>query len=116
VDPQKDVCSPGDAQAERAMAISLQCGCGRALRLKDHLAGKRVKCPDCSSVLTVPEPDVVEDAVVDDAVPEVEEAPPPRSQSYRSESVAPRPSAPPPPPPPPKKRRRSSRPRTVRDR
>jgi len=95
------------------MAISLQCACGRSLRLKDHLAGKRVKCPDCNSVLEVPQPDVVEDAVVDDSIPEVEEAPPPRSQSYRPNYEARRPA---PPAPPKTKRRRRSRPRLYPDR
>src|SRR5437016_3670126 len=88
------------------MAISLQCACGRSLRLKDHLGGKRVKCPDCNAVLTVPQPDVVEDAVVDDSVPEAADAPPPRSQSYRSDYAAPRPAPPSAPPAPPKKKRR----------
>lgn len=36
------------------MSIELSCACGRALRLKDELAGKTVKCPGCGSPLTVP--------------------------------------------------------------
>jgi hypothetical protein len=38
------------------MPISLNCDCGRALRVKDELAGRRVRCPVCQAVLTVPEP------------------------------------------------------------
>jgi hypothetical protein len=39
------------------MAIKLSCShCKRALRVKDELAGKRVKCPGCQQVLVVPEP------------------------------------------------------------
>jgi hypothetical protein len=39
------------------MAIKLSClRCKRALRVKDELAGKRVKCPGCQQVLVVPEP------------------------------------------------------------
>jgi hypothetical protein len=39
------------------MAIKLSCShCKRALRVKDELAGKRVKCPGCQQVLLVPEP------------------------------------------------------------
>jgi hypothetical protein len=39
------------------MAIKLSCShCKRALRVKDELAGKRVKCPGCQQVLIVPEP------------------------------------------------------------
>jgi WD40 repeat protein len=36
------------------MAIALHCSCGKRLRVKDEFAGKRVKCPACGTVLTVP--------------------------------------------------------------
>lgn len=37
------------------MSISVQCpGCEKNLRIKDDLAGKRVKCPDCGHVMLVP--------------------------------------------------------------
>ncbi len=37
------------------MAIEVQCGaCGRALRVKDELAGKTVRCPDCRQPLRIP--------------------------------------------------------------
>jgi hypothetical protein len=36
------------------MAISLTCECGKKLAVKDELAGKRVKCPGCGDLLTVP--------------------------------------------------------------
>jgi hypothetical protein len=39
------------------MPIPLKCDCGRSLRVKDDLAGRKVRCPVCKSVLTVPEPD-----------------------------------------------------------
>ncbi|WP_020471655.1 hypothetical protein [Zavarzinella formosa] len=62
------------------MPILLKCSCGRSLRVKDEAVGRRIKCPDCESVLTVPkpeEPDVVEDLeVVEDS--EVEQAAPPK--------------------------------------
>jgi hypothetical protein len=38
------------------MAISLTCECGKKISVKDELAGKRVKCPDCQTVLDVPSP------------------------------------------------------------
>lgn len=39
------------------MAILLKCGkCGKALQARDELAGKRVKCPGCGTVLAVPAP------------------------------------------------------------
>ncbi len=36
------------------MTIALACGCGAALRLRDDLAGKKVRCSKCSKVLEVP--------------------------------------------------------------
>ena len=40
------------------MPISFQCTCGRTLRVKDELAGRRARCPQCSSILTVPNPHI----------------------------------------------------------
>ena len=38
------------------MAISFSCqSCGKALRVKDSMAGKRAKCPDCGYNIRVPE-------------------------------------------------------------
>jgi hypothetical protein len=39
------------------MPIPLTCACGRSLRIKDDLAGRNIKCPQCGAVLTVPTPD-----------------------------------------------------------
>lgn len=36
------------------MAIPLRCHCGRDLRLDSGLQGKRIRCPDCQEILTVP--------------------------------------------------------------
>jgi hypothetical protein len=33
--------------------LRVSCSCGRVLKLNDDLAGKKIKCPDCASVLTV---------------------------------------------------------------
>lgn len=38
------------------MPIPLTCTCAATFRIKDELAGKRVKCPNCATVLTVPVP------------------------------------------------------------
>ena len=36
--------------------ISCRCGqCGKDLKVKDELAGKRVKCPGCGKPVAVPE-------------------------------------------------------------
>lgn len=37
------------------MPIQVKCSCGKALRVKDELAGKLVKCPGCSEKLRVPQ-------------------------------------------------------------
>jgi len=36
------------------MPIIVQCSCGKRLSAKDELRGKRVKCPGCQTLLTVP--------------------------------------------------------------
>jgi HlyD family secretion protein len=36
------------------MPISLTCECGKQLKIKEELAGKRVKCPGCQEILMVP--------------------------------------------------------------
>lgn len=41
------------------MAISISCGCGKKLSVRDGLAGKKVKCPGCAALLKVPVPSVV---------------------------------------------------------
>lgn len=37
------------------MPVSFKCECGKALRVKDEFAGKKVKCPSCSRVIVTPE-------------------------------------------------------------
>ena len=37
--------------------ITLRCSCGKGLRVRDHAAGKRIKCPACGTILTVPRPE-----------------------------------------------------------
>ncbi|MHB8866384.1 MAG: hypothetical protein ACYC6N_28700 [Pirellulaceae bacterium] len=36
------------------MPIKVVCQCGQAFAAKDELAGKRVKCPKCAAILTIP--------------------------------------------------------------
>ncbi len=55
------------------MPISLDCPCGKALRVQDHLAGKKVKCPVCGEILDVPGASATrdkEDVVFDEIAPE----------------------------------------------
>lgn len=47
------------------MAIQFQCeNCGKSLKTDESKAGKQVKCPGCSTVIRIPNPD--EDADIDD--------------------------------------------------
>ena len=41
------------------MPITFNCACGKVLRVPDTSAGKRAKCPACSAIVTVPEPEPV---------------------------------------------------------
>ena len=48
------------------MSIELTCHCGKQLAAPDDFAGKNVKCPQCSQVVTVPEM-IVQATVIDDS-------------------------------------------------
>ncbi len=57
------------------MPIEFSCGeCDRPIRVKDELAGKRIKCPGCSEAVTVPEEDA---------------PPPPKKSGLRAAPAAP---------------------------
>ncbi len=40
------------------MSIPFQCTCGKNLRVKDELAGRKVRCPGCQGILVVPFPEM----------------------------------------------------------
>jgi hypothetical protein len=40
---------------EKSMPIRVNCECGKVLNVKDHLEGKRIKCPECGDSLLVEE-------------------------------------------------------------
>jgi hypothetical protein len=61
------------------MPILVRCDCGKQLKAKDELAGRRVKCPGCGAVLTVP--DIDEPAPNRPSAPKAE---PPRRPKARS--------------------------------
>lgn len=68
------------------MPIRVECECGKVLRLKDELAGKRVRCPGCGDPLSVP---------ADEEPLELELADePPRKRSLRDEEDEDRPRRP----------------------
>ena len=44
------------------MPVTLICSeCGGSFRLRDEMAGRKVRCPDCDSVQIVPALDIEED-------------------------------------------------------
>jgi len=43
-----------DPAAESFMPIQVTCDCGRSFRVKDELAGRKLRCTGCQSVLSVP--------------------------------------------------------------
>ena len=52
------------------MPIIWNCSCGKSLRVADHLAGRRVKCPACDGAVTVPQADTGFEVIEDtDAMP-----------------------------------------------
>jgi len=59
------------------MAISFSCpACDRSVKVKDELAGRKIKCPECGKVIAVPEADELE-------LEEAAEAPPPRNKKKK---------------------------------
>ncbi|HWE35101.1 MAG TPA: AAA family ATPase [Isosphaeraceae bacterium] len=49
------------------MPITFACErCGRSYNVDEAFAGRRVKCKECQNVLTVPEPEIIEVAVIED--------------------------------------------------
>src|SRR5687768_941694 len=66
------------------MPIIVTCECGRQLRARDELAGRRAKCPGCGMLVLV-EPPVLEPA--EDELVEYE--PPPAPPPLPAQPVAP---------------------------
>ncbi len=48
------------------MPIKVACACGKKLAVKDELAGKKVKCPACQKLLSIPKPKVQEESLDDE--------------------------------------------------
>src|SRR5438874_12081370 len=61
------------------MAISFACACGKRFRAGLGAAGKRIRCPACAAIVTVPKPDEAPAATKEEQEPEssaAENAPP----------------------------------------
>jgi hypothetical protein len=66
----------------------MQCPCERAFRVKDELAGKKIRCPACKQVLVVPVPELVPEPADDDEAASylmAEEPAPKRAAKVRDE-------------------------------
>src|SRR4051812_9816631 len=54
------------------MAIRFDCQkCGKSLKVRDDNAGRKTQCPDCQTILRVPQVDDVEEAEIEEAIEEV---------------------------------------------
>jgi hypothetical protein len=65
------------------MPIQIQCDCGKKLRVKDESAGKKIRCPGCQEILSVPAPELVEPDEEDTSAAVTSEPPKPASRSRR---------------------------------
>jgi len=62
------------------MAIPVQCpACGKTLNVKDEMAGKRGKCPQCGNIIEVPRPGAIPQAPAPPAPEAPQPSPPPPS-------------------------------------
>lgn len=73
--------------------IPIQCDCGRTLKLKDELAGKRVRCPDCSEMIKVPKAEDEDENWEDMAEDDSEELPTPPPRAKKSSARSPKKSS-----------------------
>jgi hypothetical protein len=73
------------------MPIPVTCECGRSMRVKDEVAGRKFRCPSCSRVLAVPDPQVEDLDFVMTAEPVEEESSPRRQRPERGVTASPRP-------------------------
>jgi len=67
------------------MPISLVCSnCEKNLKIPDEMAGKKVRCPACKTVLTVPAVEEEEEAVDEDEAPPPPKKKPAAKKTYTS--------------------------------
>src|ERR1700761_2616715 len=46
------------------MPIEFECGCGKKLTAKEEFVGRRLRCPGCQAVLTIPKSSLMATPVV----------------------------------------------------
>jgi phage FluMu protein Com len=59
------------------MPITLNCTCGKMLRVADEYAGRRVKCPACNAITTAPAPEPEPVFEIEETIPKSPPAPHP---------------------------------------
>jgi hypothetical protein len=64
------------------MPLVVTCDCGKSLKVKESLAGKRIRCPECQAFLTVPA------AEEEELEPELDEEPAPKKAPAKSPARA----------------------------
>jgi hypothetical protein len=68
------------------MPVTVTCtGCKSTLKVRDDLAGKKIKCPKCATLVLIPAEDEEELAAVEVAPDESGEAPAPKRRSKRDD-------------------------------
>jgi RsiW-degrading membrane proteinase PrsW (M82 family) len=72
------------------MAIAFSCKCGRPLKARDELAGKRARCPQCGTIMEIPRPEPTP-AAEDEALYSLEEPGPAPTRSGFDDETAIRP-------------------------
>lgn len=70
-----------------AMPIVFSCSCQKKLRAPDSTAGKKVKCPACGTVLTIPEPPSPPDTF---SIEQESAEPPKAAETYEPEPEPPK--------------------------
>src|SRR4051812_2527403 len=40
----------------KAMPIPFECSCGKKMSAKEEFAGRRLRCPECQRIVTIPKP------------------------------------------------------------
>src|SRR5690349_11114298 len=51
------------------MSISIACSCGKAYRVKESLAGKKIRCAECAELIKVPVQEADDDSEYDEFGP-----------------------------------------------
>ncbi len=71
----------------RGYAVIITCKCGKKLKVRDEMAGKRAKCPTCGSIIPVPKPTPPDEELL---VIEEEDAPPAKPVAKKSPMRSPK--------------------------